>query len=284
MRRAVERRQSRWPRGRDRVPVMPPGVPFLIRALNDENLSFAEVARAIEHVPSVAARLLALANSAWSAPVQPVTSLEAACSRLGMRVVRSASIALAISQPFNPARCPAFDGITFWSSALLNAEATAWVAQRVWSTEVPTARTAGLLCNLGLIWLAESLPAQTGAALEAARAEPAGGLNQYLREHCGLGYDEAGALLAGAWRLPAVLRDALAQQFLDDQGSLPLSRLVRGAVCMVSSVRHGREWNEADALLEQLGLDMAGQQIGIGYLDEIRGRTLALAESLFSGR
>ena len=268
---------------KDRVPVVPRGVPFLIRAMNDDSLSFADIARAIEHVPSVAARLLALANSAWSAPLQPITSLEKACGRLGMRVVRTTSLALAISQPFNPARCPAFDGAIFWSSTLLNAEAAAWVEQHAWRTDAGTARTAGLLSNLGLIWLAESLPIQTTTALEQARDAADGRLNDRLRVVCGLGYDEAGALLAETWRLPVALRDAIAQQFDETADAAPLARLVRGAARMANCVRNERDWCEPDPGLTRLGLDMPTQLAGIRYMNAIRSKTLELAETVFLG-
>jgi len=279
----VDRRRLRRPQDKDRVPVLPRGVPFLLQAMNDDSLSFADMARAIEHVPSVAARLLALANSAWSSPLQPVTSLEKACSRLGMRVVRTTSLALAISQPFNPARCPAFDGAIFWSSVLLNAEAAAWVEQHAWRSDSGTARTAGLLGNLGLIWLAESLPMQTATAIERACEETDGSLNDHLHEACGLGYDEAGALLAEAWRLPAVLHDAIAQQFDDAADTAPLARLVRGAARMTSCVRNERDWSQPDPGLTHLGLDMPTQLAGIRYLNAIRLKTLELAETVFLG-
>lgn len=264
--------------------MLPRGVPFLIQAMNDDSLSFTDIARAIEHVPSVGGRLLALANSAWSAPLQPVTSLEAACGRLGMRVVRTTSLALAISQPFNPARCPAFDSTLFWSSALLNAEAAGWVEQQAWRKDAGTARTAGLLSNLGLVWLAESLPVQTAAALRPAGTTQDGNLNERLRAGCGLGYDEAGALLAEAWQLPAILHDAIARQFDLSEGATPLGRLVHGAVRLVSCVHHAGEWTEADPVLAGLGLDMPTQLAGIRYMGAIRRQTLELAQTVFAGR
>lgn len=274
--------RTRRPKGSDRVPVLPPGVTYLLEALHNDNLSFFQIARAIEHVPSVAARLLALANSAWSAPASPVTSTEAACSRLGMRVVRSASIALAISQPFNPARCPAFDGATFWGSALLNAEAAAWLADKVLRDQRATARTAGLLRNFGLVWLADTMPTETGLALKAAHDGPPGSLNDALVEHCGLGYTEAGALLADAWQLPGALRDAIGDRADRSAKTAPLSRVVIAACRMVNAVRHDLEWDEPDPGLRELGLELPVQRVGIEYLQAVKERTVAMAETLFA--
>jgi len=273
----------RRPKGSDRVPVLPPGVPYLLQALNNDNLTFFQIARAIEHVPSVAARLLALANSAWSAPASPVTSIEAACSRLGMRVVRSASIALAISQPFNPARCPPFHGATFWGSALLNAEAAAWLADKVLRDQRATARTAGLLRNFGLVWLADTMPVETGLALTAVQDGPPGRLDHALEQHCGLGYTEAGALLADAWLLPAALRDAIGDQGRGAAHAAPLNQVVNAACKMVGAVRRDLEWSKPDRGLLKLGLEMPVQCVGIEYLRAVQQRTVAMAEALFAG-
>ena len=266
----------------DRVPVLPPGVPYLIQALNDDDLGFREIADAIEKVPSVAARLLALANSAWSSPVSPVLALDVACSRLGMHVVRTASIAIAVSQPFNPARCPAFDGRTFWSAALLNADAATWLAEPVLGEQRSAARTAALLSNLGLIWLAESLPAQTAQAFAQAVDAPSGSINLALASSCGLGYDEAGALLAEAWRLPPALRDAIAHQFTPRSPASPLCQVVGGAIRMVGAARHDMPWQSADAGLDGLGLDLAAQQAVFGRISASIQATTDLAENLFS--
>lgn len=276
-----EQRQSRRPMSADRVPVLPPGVPYLIQALNDDSLGFREIAEVVERLPSIAARLLALANSAWSSPASPVLALDAACSRLGLQVVRTASIALAVSQPFNPARCPAFDGRTFWSAALMNANAASWLADLSLHDQVSAARTAALLSNLGLMWLAESLPTQTGRALVDAADAPPGSLNSALVEQCGLGFDEAGALLADAWEIPVPLRNAIAHQSQRRLHTTPLCKIVSTAACMVGAARREREWLEPDSGLEELGMSRTDQQAIFERLAGSVKQTQELAETLF---
>ena len=50
----------------ERVPVLPPGAAYLLKALNDDNAGYAELAAIVERFPSIAGRLVSLANSAWS--------------------------------------------------------------------------------------------------------------------------------------------------------------------------------------------------------------------------
>lgn len=270
----------RRPLAGDRMPVVPSGVPYLLQALHDESLTFAEIARAIERLPSVAGRLLALANSAWSAPASTITSIEAACGRLGLRVVRTTGIALAVSQPFNPAHCPGFDALIFWQTALLNAEAAHLVAQRVLREERSTARTAALLANLGLLWLAEAMPEPTDRALRLAQASGPGHLDRHLAEQGGIGYVEAGSLLAEAWQLPSSLRHSISSQLYAGTQNTPLSQVVSAAIRMGAALRHGTDWAE-DLALVRLGADASAQRADFVALAQLKDKTCALAEALF---
>ncbi len=142
------------------LPSLPAGAPYLLKSLTNENIDFAELASVVEKFPGIAGKLISLVNSAWSAPATEVTSLEDTCSRLGLGVVRSTSIALAVAAPFNSTRCPSFDLEYYWCSVLLAADAAsrlAGVSSSIRDFEPATARAAGLLHNLGLLWLADRL-------------------------------------------------------------------------------------------------------------------------------
>ena len=190
--------------------VLPPGIAKLLKVFSDEDISRLELVAALEQYPSIIARLIALANSAWSAPVSPVVTLEIACSRLGFNVVRSVSIALAISTPFDPNRCKSFEADRFLCSSMLTAEAAGFMAKLVGEVEPQIARTAGLLHNLGLLLLVDSLPHETDCALKKVQQDPALSVNMALKEKCGIGYDEAGAMLGEAMELPRSLVEVMA--------------------------------------------------------------------------
>lgn len=279
-------RQTASPVSPLRLPTLPPGVPYLLSRLSDENLGYRELAGILEGVPTIAARILALANSAWAAPVNPVTALATACGLLGIGVVRSVSVALAVSSPFSSNRCPEFEVVRFWQSALLTADAASLLHTRLpahlrRTLDVQTVRTAGLLQHLGLVWMADSLAEPTNQALERVSADPGLRLHQALRESVGMGYDEAGTLLANAWNLPVELREAMGRQH-PAPGESPLILLVAGAGDLVSSLLSEREPVEACSLMEILGLSPKTRQ---SLREELRAEAVkvhALASTLFS--
>lgn len=234
---------------KDRLPVIPASVNDLLNAFADEDIGLADVARVIESFPTIAMRLIGLANSAWSSPITPVTSLTLACGRLGFRVVRSVSIALAVAEPFNAAHCAPFDKQKFWTTSLIRADAASLLAERCCTSDMrETARTAGLLSNLGLLWLADYMPKETAAALTMVARGEAESVNAATTIACGFGYDVAGAAIASHWKLPEILVSAIENQYRIDQPRDldTLSQILLSAVNLVHSVALEKEELDAE--------------------------------------
>lgn len=262
-----------------RLPVFPPGVPYLLRELSDADLPYPRMAEVLERFPAIVARLVALANSAWSSPSTPITDLENSCARLGFGVVRSVAITLAVASPFNPHRCPAFDAERFWSSALLTAETAARLGARIDRAVEQSARTTGLLHNLGLLWLAEYQPEQTDRALSAA--DPDLGTDRSLETQCGSGYAAAGATLGELLGLPAAINDAIAHQLADgaDSADPQLTRVVGLARHISACARQQLAFECREAALPGLGCEQ--QQQAFEHTRRSLPRLQELARSLF---
>ncbi len=201
----------------NQVPVLPSGVSKLFETLTDDSIDFTELAATIEKFPSIAARLIAIANSSWSSPVTPVDSLESACSRLGFDIVRSTSIALAVAAPFDANRCPKFSARYFWTTALLAADATSWLRMESSSmkTELPVVRTAGLLHNMGILLLVDQLPEEVGMAIKLVEDSEDLSMSDALLYILGFNHLETGLLLGKAWNFPDPLVEAMAGQVLE---------------------------------------------------------------------
>ncbi len=200
---------------RNKVPTLESGAAKLLLKLSDADVSMDKIIELVEMSPSIAARLVVSANSAWSNPVSPVTSVSEACSRLGLNVVRTTTIALAIGQSFNHRRCPSFDAERFWCTSIIGSNLAADLAPTV-NVEPNTARTAALLHNIGLLWLADLMPSETDESLHHANGSPEHTIGQCLKLNCGSDRQEASLYLYEAWRLP----DALTGGWATDGQSL----------------------------------------------------------------
>lgn len=183
---------------------MPASLPHLVRIMSDPEADPESIATTISHFPAIAVRLVALANSAWTSPVSPITNIEQTCTHLGLNLVRSLSLSIAIAAPFSPARCQGFDSEMFWSNTLLLADCAANLSEFSTTTGAEnreTARAAALFSNLSLLWMADALPAETTLALDED-ADTEVFPDQPLRRACGMDTGYVGGLLGRAWGLP----------------------------------------------------------------------------------
>ena len=187
-----------------KVPVLGTESSTILMQLVAGDQSIEEVQNLVGCQPAVVAKLISLANSAWSNPVSAVTTIDVACARLGLDVVKTVSIALLVGKPFDVSLCPSFDRTWFWASSILTADIAATLAPN-FDSDPESSRTAGLLHNIGLLWLADILPNETNEALAQRLSESDKSLDQALSERCGVGYRQAGGHLFKVWRLPNVL-------------------------------------------------------------------------------
>ncbi len=225
------------------MPILPAGVPDLLASLSNENIGYRELSHQLEYFSSISARLIALANSAWSSPVEPIHSIENACARLGLQVVRSVSIALAVSAPFDPNRCPAFDCVKYWADTLLTADIAVLLNEakdQEQPFEASSVRAAALLHNLGLLFLVHHEAQVMDEVFQHYKNATESPLNQMITKQLGLGPCQVGALLAAHWGLPLPILTTMA--YYDDtqyQGEYgPLVNTVSMAINCVSALKH----------------------------------------------
>lgn len=272
--------------GSGRLPVLPSNTSYLLQALGNEQLNFAELAAVIEQFPTIAGRLIALANSAWSSPVETILTVEQACTRLGLSVVRSTSLALAVASAFDPSRCPDFDAERYWSDALLCAEAASRIcslADGIDNLEPAAARAGGLLHNLGVLWIADRLPEEFGRAVQrVTAADETLHLHQALREELGFDQADAGGLLAMEWGLPAELETAMSLTGeYDSSHWQPMERIVGLSIRLTHELRHGQACPLDDPRVESLGLGRQECESLESALQQQTERLRELARTLF---
>jgi HD-like signal output (HDOD) protein len=185
------------------LPALPYVTHEILLATVDTGSDADNVAELAGREPGVAARLVAAANTAFFAGRPPVDGLRDAVVRLGMDRVRLLTASLLIAPAFDPSRCQPFNAAEYWGRAVGTGFAAAKLAAAANDGEsAGTAQIAGLLHNIGLLLLAQSLPAETGAALARHALDPKQDLNGLLRVHTGTEPGEAGAMLLREWGLP----------------------------------------------------------------------------------
>jgi HD-like signal output (HDOD) protein len=142
--------------GKIDLPSFPEVAQRVRKALQDEDVSADKIVRIVGAEPSLAARLLQLANSAAvNVGGRKITDLRVAIARIGLNLVRSSSIVFAMSQltkseALRSVREPLR---VLWQRSALVAAMASVVAKRLTKVNPDTAALAGILHGMGKLYI-----------------------------------------------------------------------------------------------------------------------------------
>lgn len=238
-------------------------------SLRDGNTTARQLARLIEGSPALAARVLRMANSAFYAPAQPVTTLSRAVALLGDTVLRQLVLTSLIVSRRAGTRTPlqalaarlAGDAVR----AAVVARNVAELMRRSGgpAIEPDLAFAAGLLHDLGHVYLLDEVGEPYASYLVGGRSALVIGsaADQLEREQAlaGTTHQDVGAVFAFEWNLPPVIAQALYDHH--EPASSPISALMTVADSLVREMTYGPigasagASDGADAPLAPVGLD-----------------------------
>jgi HD-like signal output (HDOD) protein len=184
----------------DRVPSPPQSYWALSEALNDPAIPLQRVATVIERDPAATAKLLQLVNSAFFGATRPTSSVEQAMIRLGVSLVRTLVLSAHLFAQASGTHLAPIAERAFWVARVARRLAPMGAGDEAFA--------AGLLCDLGRIIVAGSLPG-TSAQIDGAVRNGARRLD-VERKFLGATHAEIGAYLLALWKVPGPLVDAVA--------------------------------------------------------------------------
>lgn len=222
----------------------------LIRVLNDEKSSVADVANVVEQDPAIAAKVLHVANSAFFSRGMKIASVREAVARLGAQVLRGVVLSMDAFSSFRAAATPRVERKM---EHCFRVASVAWALAKG-KAEKELVFTAGLLHDIGqvlLCWKHPEAAAQVeeklGAGATALEAE---------RDVLGTSHPEIGAYLLGLWGLPfPVIEAVLNHHMPETPAPAPSAWTLYLAEAAVCSADPGEEIEERIdmAVIERAG-------------------------------
>jgi len=201
--------------GLDSLPTLSTSAQAVLEAVQRPAFDFHLVSSLVEQDPSLAARLLKVANSAFYPSLQRVANLQLALSRLGAAEVGQLVLASAIIDVFN-ARHGGMDWQGFWNHSYACAIAAHLASEPAFRGAAAKNLggnpyfVAGLVHNLGILVEYAGDPAGFESARQLA-VKNGISLSEAERTVFGFTHAETGGILLEKWRLPgAVVDSALA--------------------------------------------------------------------------
>lgn len=187
------------------LPSLSPNIQRLLSSCADPDITQTALSEILSESPTIAARLLGLANSAFFGQQGHVHSLMSAISILGLITVRSVAVSLSLSSMFRVKYCPHFKAERFWISSIMTAMMANEINAAIREELRPAADSvymAGLLHNIGMLALVQLYPVKMELAFIGYEENPERNLGEYIKDRLDATHYQAGVWVGNKWHLP----------------------------------------------------------------------------------
>jgi HD-like signal output (HDOD) protein len=191
-----------------KIPAPPEQFGEILQIIGDDQANLMLLVDLIELSPTITARLLQVANSAFFGQRNPIDNVREAVIRvLGLSLTRSLTLAFFLTDRLNTKNVPNFDPRRHWFNAIVTAKLAHEMGPSLRpKIELSAIYTTGLLHNIGLLALVQSFPKQMNELLKKDNIPLAQKTQQLFRTD----HYQAGALLVKSWKLPKNISEPIA--------------------------------------------------------------------------
>ena len=183
------------------LPSLSPVAMQLVEMALDETCSAGELTALIESDPSLAVRVLRLANSAFFLTRKPTTSLKQAVVKVGFQRLRIMALSLSLRDTFPMAKIGALDYEKFWRTTLYRALIAKSFATHLKNCYPEEAFVAGLIMEIGLLILFD-LRIKLDTEAPPIKLEPLEELLTWERDRYGIDHRQVGEEALRYWKFP----------------------------------------------------------------------------------
>jgi signal transduction histidine kinase len=191
-----------------RLPTLPPLVVRVLERAGHRKCVVGDLARLVGSDAALGRKLLKAVNSSLYALPRAIGSLDRAMNLLGVNRVRS--LVLALSLPELRLAATGADVVNdFWRHAVVQAMVARELALRLRCPDADSEMAAGLLCDLGVLFLNEVRPDRYRRVLDTSPDLFGDDLCELETRHVGVHHAEAGAYVLAHWGVPRDVTTAI---------------------------------------------------------------------------
>jgi diguanylate cyclase (GGDEF)-like protein len=187
-----------------RLPTLPGVAMKILRAMGRDTPDIREISEIISLDAPLSAKVLKMVNSPFYGLSNKITSVHQAMVYLGLNTVKNLALSFSLLRTFEHKNKPFFDYVQFSKDSLVGAIAAKLIAEKTNRQHGENAFFLGLLQNIGLPIMAESMPVQYEEVIIKIKSNSAS-LHEVESQLLGLNHMEVGEYVTHAWGLPAKL-------------------------------------------------------------------------------
>jgi putative nucleotidyltransferase with HDIG domain len=191
------------------LPTLPAIAAHVFRIASDQESSATELAEVVKNDPALTGKILKIVNAAFYGNPQKIASVMQAVMILGFNEITDIAFGLAAARVFDTTPSEGvIPAARLWEHSLSTAFAAQHLSTRLLDNRDPGVFSAGLLHDIGKIFLMEQFPLVCRQALDTAREHEIP-LFEIEMDVMGLSHSEIGRRLASNWNLPEAISEAV---------------------------------------------------------------------------
>jgi len=186
-----------------RLPSLPTIAIEVIDLVRQQDVNIKQIANTIQLDPALSSKILKTVNSSFYGQAYQVSTISHALVVLGLNSVKTLALGFSLVANLKTSEETGFNHLDFWKRSLFTATAARSLAKQAGMVQQEEAFLGGLLQDLGMLAMAQTLEAEYASIVQSA--DEHNQLRQLEREHIQTDHPEIGATLAEEWRLPPLL-------------------------------------------------------------------------------
>jgi len=277
----------------------------LVELASDEQCSVNDLVSLIEKDPSLAIRLLKIANSAFFKTAEPATTLRQAVIRIGFQQLRIMALSLSLRDTFPMGTVGGFDYERFWRASLYRALMAKSLAEQIRTCNPEEAFVAGLTLGVGFLIFFNMFIRDSGEEI-GRELDSFEKLLAWEQEKFGVTHRQIGAAALRYWKFPDSIVDCQ-EGFLKLPECSPLSTICELARIMSMSLlgrskdfhdlfRDAKDWlglgenainaaillvfQEVDDIAENLKIEMDKEKDLLGLMEKANHALSGISERI----
>jgi diguanylate cyclase (GGDEF)-like protein len=210
-----------------RLPSLPTIALEVIDLVQRRDVDIKQIANTISHDPALTSKILKTVNSSFYGQAQSIGTISHALVVLGLNSIKTLALGFTLVGNLRVAQDEGgFDHMTFWKRSLYSAVAARLLAKRVGILQQEETFLGGLLQDLGLLAMSQTLEDDYLDLIDDAKKDHRK-LVELERANLGTDHAQVGALLAASWKLPPLLVAPIQFHENPDAGPAELLPIVR---------------------------------------------------------
>ncbi len=209
-----------------RLPSLPTIALEVIDLVRRQDVNFKQIANTIQYDPALSTKILKTVNSSFYGQAHSISTISHALVVLGLNSVKTLALGFSLVTNLKKDGDGGFDHMAFWRRSLYTAAAARYFAGQINLVQQEEALLGGLLQDLGMLAMHETLGLEYAAVLMEAGPRHAD-LAPVERKRLDADHAQIGAALAEAWNLPPLLVAPIRHHETPDACEGDLQQLVR---------------------------------------------------------